>query len=134
MSPIQSLDEDLNEWRAYKLEKAIAMVMYEYSLEWTPVESHWMSIYAPGCPLNLRPEIRANVCFHVEPQEEGLHGGRISALYLGETIYSPLDTPPPGPWQRTHLLYGFDGMVKVDHLVEHPSAAALYREIYEELN
>lgn len=132
--PLSPEDEYDAEWRAYKLDKAMTMVLYEYSVEWTPIDANWMTVYTPGCPLEERSELRAAAKFYMDPSKYGIDGGRISKLYIQEVDHSLLETLLGQPAAKRRTVFAYDRGPDFNHLDEHPAAQTLHNLLLQELN
>lgn len=125
---------NLDDWAAYKKQKAHAFVARGYSVEWSPDADHWMDVYLPERRERRRPEIRAGVKFFQDPSPFGIDNGKISKLAI-ESRHTDLIARVMGkPYETIRVLYCYDRGLDVDKLSSNREAQRLYRAVVDELN
>lgn len=125
---------NLDDWSAYKKQKAHAFVDRGYSVEWSPDADAWMDVYLPERRERRRPEVRATAKFFTEPSSYGIDGGRISKLSITSRRTDPIAQVMGRPYETVHLLYNYDRGLDVDKLNADREAQRLYRAVVDELN
>lgn len=125
---------NLDDWAAYKKQKAHAFVERGYSVEWSPDVYAWMSVYLPERHERNRPQVLAEAKFFMEPSHYGIDGGKISKLSI-TTCRTNLMAKVLGRDSETmHVIYNYDRGLDVDRLSTSREAKRLYNAVLEELN
>jgi hypothetical protein len=121
--------ESLESWKQYKRAKVLGLVDRGYSVEWRPDADNIIAICVPPRRMTDEPELRAEVLFFSEPSRYGIHGGKVSKLWIGLR-----DLGQPGSVLSTQTVYNYDRGPDVNRLSEHEGARRLYEAVIEALN
>lgn len=125
---------ELDAWKHYKLEKAVAFVRLGYSVEWYPDADGWFNIYHPQRDHARTPEHRAAAKFFSEASRYGIDGGKVSKLSIVRSHTDLIGDLMGRDATTSTILFNYDRGPDVDRLNRDAIARKLYNDVLHLLN
>ena len=125
--------EELEQWKVYKKQKALAFVELGYSVAWYPDGDNWMGVYTPERRHARTPELKATAKFFRETSRYGIDSGRISKLTIQLRSEDLIAKVAGAPFEEVETLFNYDRGLDIDRLDENPRARELYDHVLREL-